>query len=75
MRFQHTVIESLATALPADALTSADIERRLAPLYERLRLPEGRLELMTGIRERRVWPAGTWTPTAALTPIVARSRS
>ncbi|MBC8010868.1 MAG: 3-oxoacyl-ACP synthase III [Burkholderiales bacterium] len=59
MRFAHTCIESLATALPADALTSADIERRLAPLYERLRLPEGRLELMTGIRERRVWPAGT----------------
>lgn len=59
MRFQHTVIESIATALPPDRLTSADIERRLAPLYERLRLPEGRLELMTGIRERRVWPVGT----------------
>lgn len=59
MHFRHTVIESLATALPAEALSSADIERRLAPLYERLRLPEGRLELMTGIRERRVWPAGT----------------
>lgn len=59
MRFQNTVIESLAVALPDETLTSADIERRLAPLYERLRLPEGRLELMTGIRERRVWPAGT----------------
>lgn len=59
MRFQHTVIESLATALPPEVLSSAEIERRLAPLYQRLRLPEGRLELMTGIRERRVWPAGT----------------
>ncbi|MEO0054164.1 MAG: hypothetical protein RLZZ50_111 [Verrucomicrobiota bacterium] len=59
MRFKHTVIESLATALPDEALSSAEIERRLSPLYERLRLPEGRLELMTGIRERRVWPAGT----------------
>ncbi|MCU0793566.1 MAG: 3-oxoacyl-ACP synthase III [Opitutaceae bacterium] len=59
MRFQHTVIESLATALPQEILSSADIELRLAPLYERLRLPEGRLELMTGIRERRIWPAGT----------------
>lgn len=59
MRFHHTVIESLATALPPEVLSSAEIERRLAPLYERLRLPEGRLELMTGIRERRVWPAGT----------------
>ena len=32
---------------------------RLAPLYRRLRLPEGRLELMTGIRQRRLWPPGT----------------
>lgn len=59
MRFAHTCIESLAVALPEERLTSAAIEARLAPLYQRLRLPEGRLELMTGIRERRVWPAGT----------------
>jgi 3-oxoacyl-[acyl-carrier-protein] synthase-3 len=59
MRFSHTCIESLATALPEEILTSAAIENRLSPLYQRLRLPEGRLELMTGIRERRVWPVGT----------------
>jgi len=28
-------------------------------MYERLRLPEGRLELMSGIRERRMWAEGT----------------
>ncbi len=59
MRFENTVIESLAVALPEEILTTTQIETRLAPLYERLRLPEGRLELMTGIRERRVWPSGT----------------
>ncbi len=59
MRFAHTCIESIAVALPEAVLTTTEIERRLAPLYSRLRLPEGRLELMTGIRERRVWPAGT----------------
>ena len=59
MKFSHTVIESLAVALPDEVLTSVQIEQRLAPLYERLNLPEGRLELMTGIKERRVWPAGT----------------
>jgi len=59
MKFSQTYIESLAAALPDEVLTSAEIERRLAPLYERLHLPEGRLELMTGIRERRLWPAGT----------------
>ncbi len=59
MLFKNTCIESLAVALPDAVLTSAEIEARLRPLYEKLKLPEGRLELMTGIRERRVWPAGT----------------
>ncbi|HEX2855407.1 MAG TPA: 3-oxoacyl-ACP synthase III [Opitutaceae bacterium] len=59
MKFEHTCIESLAVALPDEILTSAQIEQRLSPLYERLKLPVGRLELMTGIRERRIWPAGT----------------
>jgi 3-oxoacyl-[acyl-carrier-protein] synthase-3 len=59
MRFENACIESLAVALPDEVWTSAEIEERLRPLYERLNLPFGRLELMTGIRERRVWPAGT----------------
>ncbi|RME69311.1 MAG: 3-oxoacyl-ACP synthase III [Verrucomicrobia bacterium] len=56
MRFDNVVIESIAYEMPPEVWTSAEIERRLAPVYERLRLPEGRLELMTGIRERRFWP-------------------
>jgi 3-oxoacyl-[acyl-carrier-protein] synthase-3 len=40
-------------------VTSDEIERRLAATYERLGLPEGRLELMTGIRERRFFDRGT----------------
>lgn len=59
MRFAHTCIESLAVALPDGVLTTTGIEEHLRPLYERLKLPFGRLELMTGIRERRVWPSGT----------------
>lgn len=59
MKFEHVCIESLAVALPEEIWTSAQIEERLRPLYERLKLPEGRLELMTGIRERRMWPEGT----------------
>jgi 3-oxoacyl-[acyl-carrier-protein] synthase-3 len=59
MRFENVCIESLAVALPEEIWTSAQIEERLRPLYERLKLPAGRLELMTGIRERRMWPAGT----------------
>ena len=59
MKFENVCIESLAVALPDAVWTSAEIEERLRPLYERLRLPAGRLELMTGIRERRMWAAGT----------------
>src|ERR1043165_8534287 len=59
MKFAHVCIESLAAVLPDEKWTSAAIEERLKPLYERLKLPAGRLELMTGIRERRMWPAGT----------------
>jgi 3-oxoacyl-[acyl-carrier-protein] synthase-3 len=59
MKFTHVCLESLAVALPDEIWTSAQIEERLRPLYQRLKLPEGRLELMTGIRERRMWPEGT----------------
>jgi 3-oxoacyl-[acyl-carrier-protein] synthase-3 len=59
MRFENVCIESIAVALPEEAWTSTAIEERLRPLYERLRLPFGRLELMSGIRERRFWPPGT----------------
>lgn len=52
-------VESLAYAEPPDVVSSQDIESRLAPVYERLKLPTGRLELMTGILERRFWPKGT----------------
>ncbi len=59
MKFTHACIESIAVALPEECWTSAGIEAQLRPLYARLKLPEGRLELMTGIKERRMWPAGT----------------
>src|ERR1700691_5526049 len=59
MRFKNVCLESIAVALPGEVWSSSAIEERLRPLYERLRLPFGRLELMTGIRERRMWPDGT----------------
>lgn len=56
MKFKNVAIESIAYALPDEVWTSADVEAKLAPVYQRLRLPKGRLELMTGIKERRFWP-------------------
>jgi acyl-CoA:acyl-CoA alkyltransferase len=58
MPYHHVCVEALAYTLPDEIVTSDEIERRLQPLYHRLRLPEGRLELMSGIRERRLWPRG-----------------
>ncbi|MCR5183523.1 MAG: 3-oxoacyl-ACP synthase III [Opitutales bacterium] len=55
MRWKNVVVESLAVELPPEIWSSDFIEQKLSALYERLRLPSGRLELMTGIRERRFW--------------------
>ena len=59
MKFKNVVISSFAYHLPEQIMTSVEIEDRLAPVYERLKLPTGRIEMMTGIRERRYWPPGT----------------
>lgn len=67
MRYRNVCLEAFGYTLPEEIVSSAEIEQRLAPLYERLRLPEGRLELMTGIRERRFWPRGMLPSTASVT--------
>ena len=58
MLYQNVCLEAFAYTLPEEVVTSAEIEALLEPLYTRLRLPEGRLELMTGIAQRRFWPRG-----------------
>ena len=55
MRFEQVAIESLEYVLPETRLSSEALERELSDVYERLGLPFGRLELMTGIKERRLW--------------------
>jgi 3-oxoacyl-[acyl-carrier-protein] synthase-3 len=63
--YSRVCLDTFGYELPPRILTSQEIEDRLAPVYERLRLPQGRLELMSGIRERRLWPAGTRPSEAA----------
>ena len=58
MLFENVCIEGLGYHLPENRITSSQLETRLAPLYERLKLPSGRLELMSGIVERRFWDEG-----------------
>lgn len=59
MRYQHVCVESVVHNPPPNVVTSDDLEQQLAPVYERLSLPFGRLELMTGIQERRFYDPGT----------------
>ena len=67
MQYQRVCLESLGYTLPSEVVTTVALEQRLAPVYERLQLPEGRLELMTGIRERRFYQPGTVPSTPSLT--------
>ncbi len=59
MNFENTALLGIDHHLPQDELSSSELEERLKPTYEKLKLPFGRLELMTGIQERRYWPIGT----------------
>jgi len=58
MRYSHVSLAAVTHLLPPHVVTSEQIETELAPLYDRLKLPAGRLEMMSGIRERRFWDRG-----------------
>lgn len=65
MRFANVCIEAFGHMLPERVVRSEEIEDRLAPLYERLGLSSGRIEMMSGIRERRFFESGTRPSTVA----------
>lgn len=64
MHYKKVCLESLGYELPDNIVTSLNLEERLAPIYNKLNLQYGRLEMMTGIRERRFWDDGV-TPSQA----------
>ena len=66
MHFKSVVLDSMAYAMPDEVWSSAKIEDALKPLYQRLNLPYGRLEQMTGIHERRHWASDTLPSTVAI---------
>lgn len=59
LKYTRVCLESFGFVLPDQVVTSTEIERELAPVYERFGVHEGRLELMSGIVERRFWDEGT----------------
>ena len=66
MQYKHVCIEAFGYELPPNIITSAALEEKLSALYQRLKLPYGRLEMMSGIKERRFWDEGT-TPSQVST--------
>src|SRR5436190_3591249 len=58
MKYNRVFIDAIGYELAPVVVTSHELEDRLRPVFEKLRLPEGQLEALTGIVERRWWDAG-----------------
>ena len=58
MKYSRVYVDAIGYELAPVVVTSTEIEQRLSPLYEKLKIQPGQLEAWTGISERRWWPAG-----------------
>ncbi len=66
MRYSRVHLSSLGYELAPVVVTSAEIEERLAPMYEALHVAPGQIESLTGIVERRYWEEGVPVSQGAL---------
>jgi len=64
-RFKHVCLESIVYIEPEDVVTSYEIEKSLSSIYEKFKLSFGRLEMFSGIKQRRFWKEGTLPSDAA----------
>jgi 3-oxoacyl-[acyl-carrier-protein] synthase-3 len=55
MKYSHVFIDAIGYELPSLVVTTQELEARLRPVYQALRVSEGQLEALTGIAERRWW--------------------
>ncbi|HJZ60273.1 MAG TPA: 3-oxoacyl-ACP synthase III [Gemmataceae bacterium] len=55
MQYSRVHIESIGYELAPVVVSTAELEARLTPVYQALRMAPGQLELLTGISERRWW--------------------
>ncbi len=51
-----TYFKAMSVVDPPEFLSSLDIEKMIAPVYKSLKLSEGRLEFITGVKKRGYWP-------------------
>ncbi|MDY0376690.1 MAG: 3-oxoacyl-ACP synthase III [Desulfobacterium sp.] len=55
MRYTKVFIDTIGYELAPHAVTTDEIEAKLAPFYESVGFGKGQLEVLTGIKERRFW--------------------
>jgi 3-oxoacyl-[acyl-carrier-protein] synthase-3 len=58
MKYANVYIEAIGYELAPVVVTSAELEGRLAGLYQKLNIAPGQLEALSGIHERRWWEPG-----------------
>lgn len=56
LTYRNVHIDAIGYALPAEVVSSDDVERALGDLPRALGIPRGQLRAWTGIDERRWWP-------------------
>jgi acyl-CoA:acyl-CoA alkyltransferase len=55
MRYSRVYLEAIGYEMAPVVVSTRELENRIAPLYEALKIAPGQLELLTGISERRWW--------------------
>ncbi|PDW03917.1 3-oxoacyl-ACP synthase III [Candidatus Viridilinea mediisalina] len=65
MLFQNVAIEALSYELAPHRISSDWLEDQMGSVMQRMRMPKGRLEQLSGIQERRFWAPGTRPSDAA----------
>ncbi len=58
MRYEQVALAAMGYELGSVVVGTDELEARLAPLYAQLQIPEGHLQALTGVVERRWWPRG-----------------
>jgi 3-oxoacyl-[acyl-carrier-protein] synthase-3 len=65
--YNRVYLTAMGYELGPQIVTTAELEARLAPVYEKLSLQAGQLEAWTGIIERRWWEQGARLSAGAIT--------
>jgi 3-oxoacyl-[acyl-carrier-protein] synthase-3 len=58
MKYNKVHLEAIGYELAPVVVSTAELESRLAPVYQAFNMSPGQLELLTGISERRWWEPG-----------------